>query len=90
MLRKARAFSVAEFDRRQPTIVSGVALHVATAEDTILAKLEWAKLGQSERQLRDVRGILDTRGDTLDVAYVERWAVDLDVLDAWHRVRANL
>jgi hypothetical protein len=34
----------------------GVAIHVATAEDTVLAKLEWAKLGESERQLADVRG----------------------------------
>jgi hypothetical protein len=58
---------------------------VATAEDTILSKLEWAKKGGgSERQLTDVRGIVDVKGRDLDRAYIERWANDLGVLELWH------
>jgi hypothetical protein len=34
----------------------------ATAEHTIIAKLEWAKLGASDRPLDDVAGILRVRG----------------------------
>ena len=55
--RKARAFSRAEFERRIGVALLGVPVFVATAEDTILAKLEWAKLGQSDQQIRDVRGL---------------------------------
>jgi hypothetical protein len=38
ILRKERAFSRSEFDRRMPARILGVAVHVATAEDTIGAR----------------------------------------------------
>src|SRR5258708_2056877 len=44
IMRKSRAFSQGEFDRRQLLSVQGVALFVASAEDVVIAKLEWAKL----------------------------------------------
>jgi hypothetical protein len=60
---------------------------MATAEDTILSKLEWAKKGGgSERQLDDVRGVVEVRGADLDRAYIERWAAELDVLDLWREI----
>ncbi len=83
---KARAFSRAELERRTPVTLLGVPLFVATAEDTILAKLEWAKLGASERQLDDVRGIIEAQADLLDRAYVERWLDALGVRGLWDRV----
>lgn len=36
------------------------------AEDIVVAKLEWAKETESERQLRDVVGVLMVQGDTVD------------------------
>lgn len=84
IVRKARPFSVEEFGRRTPVKMLGVDVFVATAEDTIVAKLEWAKLsGGSERQLRDVRGILDAKGAALDIAYIEKWVDDLEVRSPW-------
>ena len=49
---------------------------VATPEDTILAKLHWYRIGGevSELQWRDVRGIIGTRGNQLDLEYLQRWA----------------
>jgi hypothetical protein len=57
--------------------------YVATAEDTILAKLEWYRLGGevSERQWRDVQGILEVRGNRLNQEYLRRWAATLNVSD---------
>ena len=46
-------------------------------------ELEWAKLGESERQLRDVRALLETKGESLEMAYVERWPDELDVRELW-------
>jgi hypothetical protein len=43
IIRKSRPFSNTEFSRRSPATVVGVPVFVATAEDTILAKLEWAR-----------------------------------------------
>lgn len=85
IFRKARPFSTEELSRRERAKVLGVDVFVATAEDTILAKLEWAKLGESERQLRDVRGILDVKGASLDRAYIERWLDELGVRALWEK-----
>jgi hypothetical protein len=58
-------------------------LFVDTAEDTILRKLEWYRRGgeTSERQWRDVVGILNTQSSGLDRAYLSEWAVKLGVTD---------
>ena len=87
IIRKDRAFSREEFHRRyQIEISEGVRFDLATAEDTVLSKLEWAKKsGGSEKQLSDVAGILDVRSD-LDRAYIMQWAEKLGVLDSWKRV----
>ncbi len=87
IVRKARPFSVEEFRRRTPASVLGTAVFVATPEDTILSKLEWASMSGSERQLRDVSGVVEVRRGALDVAYIERWAKDLGLLDLWRKVR---
>jgi hypothetical protein len=53
IMRKNRAFSREEFERRSTVNLLGVDVLMASAEDTILAKLEWSKAsGGSERQRR--------------------------------------
>jgi hypothetical protein len=87
VIRKPRPFSHEEFSRREPAELFGTPVFVSTAEDSILAKLEWAKLGDSERQLRDVEGILAIQGESLDLEYVERWVAALDLSEQWSSVR---
>ena len=82
--RKRRPFSVCEFDRRFRLEVLGIELFVATLEDTIIAKLEWAKAaGGSERQLDDVRELVRLAGSRLDRDYVEGWIAQLDLGEQW-------
>jgi hypothetical protein len=90
VIRKARPFSIEELRRRQPATLLGVDVATASAEDTIIAKLEWAKDSGSDRQLDDVAGILRVRGEgTLDLAYLEHWIEELGLAAQWHRVRAR-
>ena len=45
---KKQPFHRAQFERRTPHVISGAldrTVYVATAEDTILAKLEWYRMG---------------------------------------------
>jgi hypothetical protein len=86
-IRKSRPFSVEEFDRRREQELDGVSVFVAAAEDVIIAKLEWAKLGESERQLRDAAGIVMSRADELDVNYIEKWTKQLALSEYWKRVK---
>jgi hypothetical protein len=90
VIRKARAFSIEEMQRRQVTKILGVGVATATAEDTVIAKLEWAKQGGSDRQLEDVAGILRVRGPELDVVYIERWVAELGLAEQWRRARTSI
>ena len=60
-----------------------ISAQFASPEDTILAKLEWYHLGGevSERQWRDILGILKTRAGALDLGYLRKWADELEVND---------
>jgi hypothetical protein len=88
IIRKDRPFSRDEFARRMKITLLGVPVFVASPEDTIVAKLEWSQQsGGSERQRRDVAGIIATVGDELDRAYIERWVHDLDLADEWKRAQ---
>jgi len=64
---------------------------VATAEDTILAKLVWYRLGgeQSDQQWNDLRGIRAVQGQRLDQAYLRRWAAHLHVENLLNRLMSE-
>jgi hypothetical protein len=85
--RKSRAFSQEEFGRRQRVSVQGASLFVATAEDVVIAKLEWAKLAQSHRQIEDASAILKIRRDLLDQAYLEKWIGNLELKKEWNEAQ---
>jgi hypothetical protein len=84
IIRKNRAFSQEEFGRRQRATVQQVSLFVASAEDVVLAKLEWAKLAQSQRQIEDAVGIIKIRRDSLDRLYLEKWISQLGLTKEWN------
>lgn len=85
IFRKDRAFSRIEFERRRPHVIQGVNVYVASPEDVLIAKLEWAKIGESERQIDDAAGVIATQGLDLDRAYVERWVQELNLGEQWNR-----
>jgi hypothetical protein len=88
IVRKTRPFSVEEMHRRTEGDLLGARVFVASPEDTLISKLEWANLGgSSELQLRDAAGILSVRGNDLDLPYIERWVADLGLEDLWRRLR---
>lgn len=84
IFRKNRAFSRQEFERRSPMNLLGVEVFMASAEDTIVAKLEWSKAsGGSERQRRDIAGVIATMGDLLDRSYLAHWVQELELESEW-------
>jgi len=88
IFRKTRDFSVIEFDRREIMDSEGFNFFIARPEDVIISKLEWSKIGDSERQLRDAAGIVQMQGDKLDLAYVEQWVEALGLREQWSAAQA--
>ena len=83
-------FGVTQLARRRPTQVGGgspLELYVTSPEDTILAKLDWYRQGgeQSDRQWRDVLGVLRVQSNALDRVYLEDWARRLRINDLLSR-----
>jgi hypothetical protein len=90
IVRKERPFSRGELQRREMAdLWPGVSVALASAEDTILSKLEWArKAGGSEKQMADALGVLEVN-PKLDRAYIQRWAAELGILDLWEEIAAH-
>jgi hypothetical protein len=84
IIRKSRPFSQEEFSRRQLLNTQETSFFVASAEDVILAKLEWSKLAHSQRQIEDAVGILKIRWSSLDLEYLERWSIELGLKKEWN------
>jgi len=89
VIRKDREFSRTEFERRIETSLFGMRVWTATAEDTVLAKLEWAAMSGSDRQLNDAATVIAVRGEAIDWAYLDHWAPVLGVAELLDRVRSG-
>ena len=87
IVKKSRSFSQREFARRLAVRLLDQTVFVASAEDTILTKLEWARTSLSERQLRDVSEILDVQGEALDQEYLASGLAELGLEDVMARAR---
>jgi hypothetical protein len=78
LLSKDRTFSRRELARRERAEILGTTTYVATAEDTILSKLEWAR-GRSSVQHEDVTHLLAVLDDSIDNDYLDHWSTELGV-----------
>jgi hypothetical protein len=90
-LKGSSSFDQEEFER-SITVVLGDEeprkVFVKSAEDTLLRKLLWYRLGGdiSDRQWADVSGIMNFQGDRLDLDYLRKWADRLSIRDLLDRV----
>jgi len=88
---RGRPFDASSFARARVEHLSqdpaATGIPLASAEDVLLAKLEWFRKGgeSSERQWEDVKGLLRVGGAALDAAYLRHWAPLLDVSDLLDR-----
>jgi hypothetical protein len=90
IIRKSRAFSRSEFERRIWATALGLDLAMVTKEDLVVVKLEWATKRESELQIRDVRAILGSAGPEFDCDYVGRWVSELGLGELWEPLKSSV
>jgi hypothetical protein len=83
-------FGQSQMERRKIKAIAapgGYEFYFASPEDTVLAKLEWFRKGGevSDRQWRDLLGVLKVQQATLDRDYLKEWAEKLGVSDLLRR-----
>lgn len=90
IVRKDRSFSRTEFERREPADLLGIEVSLASLEDVVIAKLEWAQMGNSELQRTDVVRLLELSGSRVDRAYLEKWVAELGLQNEWSSILKRL
>lgn len=83
---KSDPFSRSKMSRRQPYPLpekSASPIYICSAEDIVLQKLAWRQINhnESQKQWRDILGVLKTQGQQLDFDYLWQWAEILNVLN---------
>jgi hypothetical protein len=74
-------YSRSQMNRRILIDLDGIpAFWIASAEDIVLQKLRWGKGSKSEKQWRDVLGIIKLQSESLDYGYLTDWAEILDLV----------
>jgi hypothetical protein len=78
---------VEEMSRRVSVPLRGLAVWFASPEDIVLQKLDWYRKGEgvSERQWRDLVGVIEVQGAAFDVGYVRRWADRLGLTESFEK-----
>ncbi len=88
---RQRPFDVAAMNRATVELLGdsqSLKIHVATAEDAIISKLEWYRKTNetSERQWDDVTRLLKLLGDRADLEYLKMSAESVGVQDLLERL----
>jgi hypothetical protein len=67
-----------KFDRRQSySLQDDLQIYLASPEDVVISKLLWGRSSQSQKQWRDVLGVLKTQQELLDFEYIYDWGMRL-------------
>lgn len=74
-------------NRRQESFGEDKLAFFSRPEDVIINKLIFYKEGQSEKHLRDIRGMLLVSGDQFDLSYIDKETKELGLYSFWQEAR---
>lgn len=87
MIKQNTPFDQSRFKRVRKIYPGSYSADFASPEDVIIKKMEYYKLGGSEKHLRDITGIIKISGESLDKAYISKWADELGLNEIWEAVK---
>ena len=88
MVKQNTPFDESRFSRaRKISPEQGYSADFASPEDVIIKKMEYYKLGGSEKHLRDITGIMKISGEMIDSGYIEKWSQSLGLTEVWKAIQ---
>ncbi|MBF8251655.1 MAG: hypothetical protein HW382_1283 [Deltaproteobacteria bacterium] len=87
VIRKDEPFDDSRFGRiKRLKATEDTEANFASPEDVIIKKMQYYKMGGSEKHLRDITGILKVSKEMIDYGYIENWAKKLELSDVWQAI----
>ena len=77
VVKKNSPYRKEEFQRKIRSEIFGFETWIVSPEDLILSKLIWIQQLQSEKQIEDIKNLLENK--TIDLTYVKKWINELDL-----------
>ena len=92
LLREGDAFREEAFQRRVLVDLGpGLGkLYLHTPEDLIIYKLLYYNISQQTKHIRDISSIVQTMGDQLDMAYINKWLAIKELSALWNSVQLQI
>jgi hypothetical protein len=88
-MRKDDDYSREALKRRVCVAYGQAQICLASAEDTIITKLDWYKMSDIGKHFSDAQGIYRIQKETLDVEYITRWCAAKGLADLWTKIQAE-
>ncbi|HLP48877.1 MAG TPA: hypothetical protein VK186_00125 [Candidatus Deferrimicrobium sp.] len=90
MVKKKTVFDHSRFSRIKRLRLEEKEVNFASPEDVILKKMEYYKMGSSEKHLRDITGILKIYKGEIDFEYLKNWISRFDLFEIWEAIEERL
>jgi hypothetical protein len=88
MISGREEYDLIKFDRRRLYTLPGSGeVAIASPEDVIISKLIWRQESQSDKQWRDILGVLKVQQEKLDFAYIQGWIERFGIESDWERAK---
>lgn len=78
------------FERRTEVELLGQPTWIATAEDVVITKLQWAIQTAREKDVSDVRNVIALQHEALDWPYIEHWCGEHETTEKLVELRTQL
>jgi len=88
MISGKEEYDLIKFDRKRLYTLPGSGeVAIASPEDVIISKLIWRRESQSDKQWRDILGVLKVQQEKLDFAYLQSWVERFGLEQDWQRAK---
>jgi hypothetical protein len=90
MISGREEYDLIKFERRRSYTLPGSGeVSIASPEDVIISKLIWRRESQSDKQWRDILGILKVQQEKLDFGYLQGWVERFGLEEDWQRAKVE-